>query len=143
MAPTPAASAETEAAAQLRERYLSCWLGVVGAQAEVQLFNDPQPVCGRLMATDAHQRELVVADFDTGKYTQAPPHCHQNPFTRDVSDRLVMATALGRVPHALLRTSDVMAVRVELQGTATEAPAQPEPDVPTADLPEHASPLRT
>ena len=74
---------------------------MVGQPADVLLFGDPQPVRGRLMATDAQQEELLVADFDT---------------------------ALGRLPHARLRTSDVMAVRVELAGSGRgEAMGEPEP----------------
>ena len=46
------------------------------------------PMTARLMATDSSQQELLVADFET---------------------------ALGTLPHARLRTSDVVAVRVPLQ----------------------------
>lgn len=33
--------AEVEAAARLRERYLSSWLALAGEQMEVQLFDNP------------------------------------------------------------------------------------------------------
>ena len=38
---------EVEAAATLRERYLSCWLALTGEQVEVQLFNTPCVRCSR------------------------------------------------------------------------------------------------
>ena len=64
---------------------------------------------GRLMATDSQQQELLVADFDT---------------------------ALGTLPHARLRTSDVVAVTVPLETVAAPRQPEPEPEAAASDADE-------
>jgi hypothetical protein len=59
----------------------------------------------RLLATDSTQQELLVADFET---------------------------ALGTLPHARLRTSDIVAIRVPLEehgqgDSASRSPMAVEP----------------